>query len=271
VLMLALARESVAALTTSGVKQDTETLLQQIAQVQDDFYYLAIALQNGQKYGLGSLPKPDWVLRADGNRAKTYDELLSSPHALQLLDPAYLALLRNTKYVYHWDELRAHVYPEDCLTSPVMKRMGDGSLFYDPFSQGYYGYAGSGNDFALVSVGPDRRPDLLGFYQYRGTQDYRFVDSTESTASQLRNLKARLFHGDFSDWNTSVVIPIDAYYDPTNGLWSRGDIIFHGWDGDNLLFSYNPNRPLRCDTLIKRAITTESLCGARFWKVGPTK
>ncbi len=47
-------------------------------------------------------------------------------------------------------------------------------------------------------------------------------------------------------------LPVNDVYDPTNGISSHGDIVFHRRAGDDFLFSFQGDMPLRRTNFIKR-------------------
>jgi hypothetical protein len=102
----------------------------------------------------------------------------------------------------------------------------------DPYAKdGLLGYISVPRDFALISVGPDGVPDILPF-QYNLAGKLVDVAGTpmegcELSAQASQVIKAVPPTGRQPAWfSAELQIPSPLVYDPTNGVKSRGDIVY---------------------------------------------
>ena len=86
------------------------------------------------------------------------------------------------------------------------------------------GYIGCSQDFVLISVGPDRVPNVLPFhYDLRGQMVMRYGTIDRDG---LRRLTNEYLPVGARGRKSRIVIPVDLIYDPTNGVYSSGDIVY---------------------------------------------
>jgi hypothetical protein len=235
-----------------GRSQQTITL-QQLIETQDRFYRLALALDHITVEGLQKYPAPDWQFVSETDRKKQY----ANANALlgKQADQAFVKRVNNTMYSSHWDVLRLLASPYS-LDKDTIRRLRQGDLQRDPFSAShFFGYASTPTDFILVSVGPDGKPDVLGFEQSTWGR-YEIPGANVSTSRDAEKLGRKIVP-DTASWGATITLPVDRVYDPTNGLLSTGDVVFHRREGDNYMFSYEADRPIDMLNFIPRDLKKE--------------
>jgi len=187
-----------------------------------------VALDNSRVIALQYYRLSDYVLRLDpeGRNARyayLRDHLNATYHT-----PVVWKIVDRERACYHFDAIRLIPGPEKVMPEDMAARVVDGTAFEDPFAPGkLLGYQAIMCDFRLVSVGPDGYPDILGFTQdVDGT--LRHPDGEPVARHELQELVK-----DFEPWVGSLSqaaferhVPIDLLYDPTNGIASKGDILF---------------------------------------------
>jgi hypothetical protein len=171
---------------------------------------------------------------------------------------AYAHRINQTRYCAHFDAIRLLPSPEENATTEIIRRLRQGEVFRDPFALPLFlGYVSTFQDYALVSVGPDGDADLLGFVQ-RASGEYsveRREVPAESFAQEVeRRGRSLISDQDGRNHSASLVIDVNALYDPTNGLVSNGDVVFHRRGGDDLLFSFEGFRLLQARGFVKRDV-----------------
>jgi hypothetical protein len=261
-LVLALLEGRCCADTTDTVREKEDEVVRLLVLAQDRFHGLGLALETSNLQGLGVYPTSDWALPL-GSKARTqkYSDLLN--FAGTHVDSGLKQRVSNTRYSYPWDVLRIYPVPDDLLRADdALGHLGfsmklhvdlsQGEMQTDPFCDScYLGYVGTNDDYLLVSVGPDGNPDLLGFVQYRdGTYAVGGKRERVKDIARVQALAQKLIPVGNS-WG-EVRVDWGLVYDPTNGLTSRGDVVFHRRQGDNYMFSFESNRCLRAQEFVRK-------------------
>jgi hypothetical protein len=170
-------------------------------------------------------------------------------------DQALVRRINQTRYVSHFDAIRLLPCPDDNVTTEVLRRLRQGYPFADPFASNLYlGYIGTFSDYYLISVGPDGRCDILGFSQF-DDGEYRLEGESRKVQdmSKVEVLgRALLTDQDGRSYDTKINIDMDKVYDPTNGLLSAGDVVFHRRGGDDFMFSYEGFRQISARNFVKK-------------------
>jgi hypothetical protein len=147
------------------------------------------------------------------------------------------------------------------ITKQNLEELASGNLLRDPFAEGYlFGYVATEGDFMLISQGPDEDSDVLPFLQSAGGG---FEDlSTTSTLTvdwAILRAKTALYNAPPSERGNSLVPPVGAFYDPTNGIVSDGDVVLHRWGSGNFLLQVDPKGLLTDERL--KPNKRGALCG----------
>ncbi|MBI5154922.1 hypothetical protein HZA57_06770 [Candidatus Poribacteria bacterium] len=244
------------------------------------FSGLARLLDQGHYMGYYCYPAPDWqFVGKPAERAAVY-EYANHFWRPQRFDEAYAARINNTRLCSHWDALRLgvplgrsrlenppeiseNVQPEfiekesaqvEYVERETLDSIASGKLYRDPFYPNLMlGYVSTYSDFLLISVGPDQDLDILPIEQH-GSGGLMVPCFTTTDTLQLAVTKAcaRLYDGPPDKRDSSIMVDSNLLYDPTNGISSGGDIVFHRRGGDNWMFSFQPDLQLTRKSLVPR-------------------
>lgn len=235
--------------TTSTLAEKENLVIDELIGTQDRFYRLALAFDLATVQGTQSYPRADWSLAPSARDTKYQELFLVSSQQ----DKALIQRISQTRYSYHYDVLRVFAEAdEQGISTQTLLELRQGRLQTDPFSMGLYlGYASTNTDFALISVGYDLRPDVLGFSQ-SVSGAYQVQDQpTTASMGEIRRLGSKVAP-ESDSWYSGVQVDSRNVYDPTNGLLSRGDVVFRRRNGDDYMFSYEADRLLNKNNFVKK-------------------
>lgn len=232
-------------------RNEHTALLDRLSDLQTRFYDLALAFDQVVVDGLQRYPVADWEVRDPAVREKAYDELMRFA-PMSKADPAFAARVNGTRYNYPFDVLRLWTGSSANVSTDTVRALNQGELQLDPFAPGdFLRYVAAPADYILVSVGPDRKPDLslagIDTWGQYGSSPTASRDAIASATAQ-----SRMFVRDPNDWTVQITLDPDKLYDPTNGLLSPGDIVFHKRGGDDWMFSFEAGKSLNRSNLIKK-------------------
>jgi hypothetical protein len=131
----------------------------------------------------------------------------------------------------HWDWMRLTPRPYLYVPPDVHSQFGDYSYFVDPFSEkGFFlSYISFERDFVIISFGPDKRADIFPELLQDESGEYHPPKMRDYTA-RVEYIKSRI--GSLQ----SFQVDPNLIYDPTNGIISSGDIVFHRKSPKNFFF-----------------------------------
>jgi len=228
----------------------TSEVQRRLVLLQQRFLSIALAYDAAIVCGLQNNPKPDWELRSTPSEIDNeYDRLLLIWNTVRH-DPALAGRIANEKRSSHFDALALFTECQDwcCELSDnippqAIRDFGQYQTQGDPFAPNcFLGYISTFQDYWLISVGPDGKSDILGFKQYRDGSYRSEGNQQELGTSDLLRVaaaaRAQFRDTPYSTFDSLSIGSRDLIYDPTNGIESRGDIVFHRRGGDDWLFSY---------------------------------
>lgn len=246
-------------------RTEEERLLARLLLLQERVGSLAQAIDMMRIGGLQECVPPGWVLE-DPTLYDSQIQLANHFWKVQALDPAFFERVRRQRLGVHWDMVQLYSRMQksgpyyNCeewhfYTSRAIDSILEGEEFRDPFhSHLTLGYASTSCDYVLVSRGPDGDSDLfLLALTHLGYED-TFTTSNSLSIAEARSLDIESWYGgNYSPYESTLRIDRTKLYDPTNGALSDGDIVFHRFGGDNLLFSFRSNAPITYKHLVPRS------------------
>ncbi len=249
---------------------ELEDLRKRMELTQEQFRQIALAYDAAIIVALQNYPPPDFDIRSQGESEmdKEY-ERLSRMLGANRFHPARAERINNERRSSHFDALallpekpfghwHEEILPEN-VPLGALREFHQHRAFCDPFVPNYQlGYISTYADYWLISVGPDRKPDILGFLQSAGGSYKARGELTDLTSIELAELATQArakFHGTpYKSFDLLDIISPDLIYDPTNGAFSGGDIVFKRRGGDDWLFSYPGSYTLTPKNLIPKDI-----------------
>lgn len=238
--------------SAAPVEQEIAAKMQTL---QSRFAEIALALDDPYSMDVGMYPLPDYFLRHDQSDREQHYEFVVDAFSLKDRNPALAKRMLVEKACFHFDALKALPVAGN-VTTESLRMLITEEVFSDPFAPNYYlGYASNQSDYMLISFGPDEDSDILPFTQT--SSDYAYAgklgfirDPKELVRLGLESVLTT----PVLSTATSLKIEPNRVYDPTNGVVSSGDIIFHRRHGDDCLFSFRSEGVLSRSTLVPKPI-----------------